>query len=143
VPLVLAVVVVIAGVSWVHRMYRYDMATLARFMASYERVDSAITTGNRGESKSTLMRLRSVAHERISSLTKNDGTAMTTMREIADIAEREFGAGPAGRSCSDLTRRRKEAYARSQALGTTDATSYWAASSVALCSVYLIARAPG
>jgi len=42
---------------------------------------------------------------------------MTTMREVADIARREFDAGTAGRSFSDLTRRRKEAYEHFQALG--------------------------
>jgi len=115
---VVSALVVTVGVAFLaYRMYRHDMVTLETFAASYERFNTAIAKGNEGETKGALARLHSIANERISSLTKNDRTAMRTMREIADIAQEECDAHAAGKNSSPLTQKRKDAYVRFETLG--------------------------
>jgi len=116
--LLIAVPLVIAGIAFFsYRMYRHDMATLESFVATCERFDTRIVTGNPRETTDTLVELASRAKERISSLTKHDAEAMRLMSQIADIAQSEFNTRTAGRDSSALMRERKAAYAQFRELG--------------------------
>ncbi len=79
------------------RMYRTDIKELKRFIAAYDRFDTAMAeVALRGQGDVTadvtraLSDLQTYAGMRLSSLIKNDAELMAQARTIADLAEREL-----------------------------------------------------
>jgi hypothetical protein len=129
-------------------MYQRDMQALTDFMASYQFYDQAVkaasetvfaTTGKStpaaGEEElqadAALSDLKTKASVQISSLIKNEKEVMHTMREIADLSDKEMSTLKAYRQAAgqdanrdamaqafhDLTNERQAAFAHFQELG--------------------------
>ena len=139
----------IAGIIifFVHR-YQRDMQSLTDFMSSYQFYDQAvkavsetvfaangISTPAAGEEErqadTALSNLKTKSSVQISSLIKNENEAMRTMREIADLSDKEMSTLKAyqqtavqdanrdalAQAFHDLTKERQAAFAHFQELG--------------------------
>jgi len=134
-------------VFFVH-MYQRDMRALTDFMSSYQFYDqtvkaasetvfttNGISTPAAGEEErqadTALSNLKTKTSVQISSLIKNENEAMRTMREIADLSDKEMSTlkayqQTAGQDADrdalaqvfhDLTKERQAAFAHFQELG--------------------------
>lgn len=120
-------VILVAGLGVVVvffvRMHQNDVKALKGFIASYGRFDKAMPGGDGGDSPSGLDAAREAAADlqakasfRISSLIRNDAELMAQVREVADLARREFDGVRLGQEAGTLREKRKAAYARFVAL---------------------------
>jgi hypothetical protein len=139
----------IAGIIFFFvRMYQRDMQALTDFIASYQLYDQAvkaaseavfatngISTSATGEEErqadAAMSDLKTKSSVQISSLIKNEKEAMRTMREIADLSDKEMSTLKAfqqtvGQDADrdvlvqafhDLTKERQAAFAHFQELG--------------------------
>ena len=139
----------IAGIIFffVH-MYQRDMQSLTDFMSSYQLYDQAVKAASEtifatngistpavGEEErqadTALSNLKTKSSVQISSLIKNENEAMRTMREIADLSDKEMSTLKAyqqtagqdadrdelAQAYHDLTNERQAAFAHFQELG--------------------------
>ncbi len=109
-----------AGLFLGLRMYREDLKELKRFLAAYDRFDTAISEvalqgpgAETADVRRALSELQGYAGMKLSSLIKNDGELMAQAREIADLAQREVEGqtGRPGAGSGGLTEKRKAAFA--------------------------------
>ena len=103
--LVALALVVMLGAAVVLFLFYRDIQTLKDFSASYKKFDKE-------QSVDTLAELNIKATVRISSATQNDPELMSLMREIANLAGKEFMSLRDHKDSGDLTLKRKGAYAR-------------------------------
>jgi len=118
---VFVLVAAAAGLFLVLRMYRTDIKELKRFVAAYDRFDTAMAedalragSDEAGDVRRALAELQAYAGMRLSSLIKNDGELMAQAREVGDLARQEYEARnkQAEEGKASLGANRKAAFAR-------------------------------
>ena len=136
--LLVAALVILAGIFFFGRMYHNDVKVLKEFSASYEKFDKAMADfsvsnhdASEREASDALVQLQAKSTFRLSSLIKNDGELMRQAPVVSDLAARELNSlrlykmsiknksadlQALAKEYGDLTSQRKAAYARFQAL---------------------------
>lgn len=119
--IVIILIVTGSGLFLGLRTYHGDIKELKRFLAAYDRFDTAMAErALRGQGDVTpdvlraLSDLQTYAGMRLSSLIRNDGELMAQAREVADLAQREVEGQPGrpGEESGNLTEKRKASFAR-------------------------------
>jgi hypothetical protein len=134
------ILVLLAGVfSFFFCLYQNDMKKLEDFVVAYENFDKAVsdysknmTKGSEGKASETLVKLKTHATFRLSSMIKHEKEIMKQTPRVARLATEEFaslqayqkaikkkdpGSARLAKENRVLSGKRKAAYARFQALG--------------------------